>query len=75
VASSDQTVNITNSLSSGSYVTYVEIDGSVAKNASGQPIGELQGEAIINNATGYTVNAYIDPNGKRFYSSLPVASN
>jgi hypothetical protein len=56
-------------------VTYVEIDGPVAKNASGQPVGELQGEAIINNATGYTVNAYIDPNGKRFYSSLPVASN
>jgi hypothetical protein len=75
VASSDQTVNITNNLSNGSYVTYVEIDGPVAKNASGQPVGELQGEAIINNATGYTVNAYIDPNGKRFYSSLPVASN
>lgn len=75
VPSSDQTVNITNNLQNGAYVTYVEIDGSVAKNALGQPIGTLQGAAIINNATGYTVNAYIDPNGKRFYSSFPVAKN
>ena len=75
VASSDQTVNITNNLQNGAYVTYVEIDGSVAKNASGQPIGILQGVAITNNATGHTVYAYVDPNGKRFYSSFPVANN
>jgi hypothetical protein len=73
VASLDQTVNISNNLLSGAYVTYVEIDGPVAKNALGLPIGILQGLAIINSATGHIVNAYLDPNGKRFYSSLPVA--
>ena len=36
VPSSDQTVNITNNLKDGAYVTYVEIDGPVAKNALGQ---------------------------------------
>jgi hypothetical protein len=75
VASSDQTVNITNHLANGAYVTYVEIDGAVAKNASGQPIGALQGVAITNNATGYKVYAYVDPNGKRFYASFPAANN
>jgi hypothetical protein len=75
VASSDQTVNVTNHLKDGAYVTYVEIDGPVAKNAFGQPIGVLQGAAIINNATQYTVNAYVDPDGKRFYSSFPVSNN
>lgn len=75
VASSDQTVTITNNILSGAYVTYVEIDGPVAKNALGLPIGVLQGVAITNNATGYKINAYVDPNGKRFYSSLPVAKN
>jgi hypothetical protein len=75
VASSDQTVNVTNHLRDGAYVTYVEIDGPVARNALGQPIGVLQGAAIINNATQYTVNAYVDPDGKRFYSSFPVSNN
>lgn len=74
-SSSDQTINITNSMQGGAYVTYVEIDGPVAKNQLGQPIGQLQGVAIINNATGYTVNAYIDPAGKRFYSSFLVTNN
>ena len=36
VPSSDQTVNITNNLKDGAYVTYVEIDGPVAKNSLGQ---------------------------------------
>jgi hypothetical protein len=75
VPSSDQTINITNNIKNGFYVTYVEIDGSVAKNKLGQPIGKLLGAAIINNATGYKVNAYIDPTGKRFYSSFPVKKN
>ena len=75
VPSSGQTINITNNIEVGAYVTYVEIDGPVAKNVLGQPIGQLQGAAIINNATGYTVNAYIDPTGKRFYSSFPAANN
>lgn len=75
VGSSDQTINITNNIINGAYVTYVEIDGPVSRNNLGQPIGRLQGPAVINNATGYTVNAYIDPNGKRFYTSFPVAGN
>ena len=75
VGSSDQTVSITNNISNGAYVTYVEIDGPVAKNNVGLPIGRLLGPAVINNATGYTVNAFIDPNGKRFYTSFPVAGN
>jgi hypothetical protein len=75
VPSSDHTVGITNTIQTGGYVTYVEIDGPVVKNTLGQPLGILQGPAIINNATGYTVNAYLDPNGKRFYASFPVAKN
>jgi hypothetical protein len=75
VKSSDQTVTITNNIKNGAYITYVEIDGPVAKNAVGQPIGILQGAAIINNATKYTVNAYVDPNGKRFYSSFPITKD
>ena len=74
VPSSDQTVAITNNIQNGAYVAYVEIDGPVAKNALGQPIGTLQGAAVINNATGFTINAYVDPNGKRFYASFPVAN-
>jgi hypothetical protein len=74
VPSSDQTVAITNNIQNGAYVAYIEIDGPVAKNAQGQPIGVLQGVAVINNATGFTINAFIDPNGKRFYASFPVAN-
>lgn len=74
VPSSDQTVTITNNIQNGGYVAYIEIDGPVAKNAQGQPIGTLQGVAVINNATGFTINAYVDPNGKRFYASFPVAN-
>lgn len=75
VASSDQTVKITNNIIGGAYVTYVEIDGPVTKNALGQPIGLLQGVAVTNSASGYKINAYVDPTGKRFYSSLPVDKN
>lgn len=74
VGSSDQTVSITNSIHNGAYVAYIEIDGPVLKNALGQPVGTLQGAAVINNATGFTINAYLDPNGKRFYASFPVAN-
>ena len=73
MASSDQTVAITNNIKHGAYVAFIEIDGPVAKNASGQPIGTRQGAAVINNATGFTINSYVDPNGKRFYASFPVA--
>lgn len=74
VGSSDQTVSITNNIHNGAYVAYIEIDGPVLKNLLGQPVGALQGAAVINNATGFTINAYLDPNGKRFYASFPVAN-
>ncbi len=75
VGSSDHTVAVTNDIQRGAYVAYIEIDGPVAKNAQGQPIGTLQGAAVTNNATGFTINAYLDPNGKRFFASFPVADN
>jgi hypothetical protein len=74
VGSSDQTVAITNNLAHGAYVAYIEIDGPVTKNAKGQPIGTLQGVAVTNNATGFTIKAYVDRDGRRFYASFPVAS-
>ena len=74
VASSDQTVNITNNMKNGAYVAYIEIDGPVVKNALDQPVGSFQGIAVINNATGFTISAYVDPKGKRFYASFPVAN-
>jgi hypothetical protein len=75
VPSSDQTVNITNNLSTGNYVTYVTIGCVPTLDSSGQPTGTLQGPAVINNATGYTVNAYIDTNNCTFYSSFPVINS
>ena len=74
VGSLDHTVSITNNLRNGAYVAYIEIDGPVTKNALGQPIGILQGVAVINNATEFIINAYVDPNGKRFFASFPVVS-
>lgn len=74
VASSNHTVNIGNNLRTGNYVSYVTIGCSPTLNANGQPIGTLQGAAVINNATGYTVNQYIDASNCTFYASFPVAS-
>lgn len=68
----DQTVSITNNIGNGAYVAFIEIDGSVVKNVLGQPIGTLQGPADINNATSFTINAYVDPTRKRFFVSFPA---
>ena len=74
VPSSDHTVSITNNLRTGNYVSYVTIGCSPTLNANGQPIGVLQGVAVTNNATCYTVNQYISANNCTFYASFPVAS-
>ena len=74
VPSSDHSVSVTNSLSTGNFVSYVTIGCSPTLNAKGQPIGTFQGVAVINNATGYNVNQYIDSNNCIFYASFPVSS-
>lgn len=71
VASSDQTIKITNDFQDSSFVSYVEIDGPVAKDAvSGQPIGTLVGLAVHDTSINHRIYQYVDPTGKRFYSSL-----
>jgi Ca2+-binding RTX toxin-like protein len=70
VASSDQTIEITNDFQDSSFVSYIEIDGPVAKDAvSGQPIGTLIGLAVHDSSINHTIYQYIDPTGKRFYAS------
>ena len=74
VPSSDHSVSVTNSLSTGNFVSYVTIGCSPTLNAKGQPMGTFQGVAVTNNATGYKVNQYIDSNNCIFYASFPVSS-
>ena len=74
VPSSDQTISISNNMSTGNYVTYVTIGCVPTLDSRGQPTGKLQGVAVTNNATGYTVNEYIDANNCTFYSSFPVTN-
>ena len=70
VASSDQTIEITNDFQDSSFVSYIEIDGPVAKDAvSGQPIGTLMGLAVHDSSINHTIYQYVDPTGKRFYAS------
>jgi Ca2+-binding RTX toxin-like protein len=70
VASSDQTIEITNDFQDSSFVSYIEIDGPVAKDAvSGQPIGTLIGLAVHDSSINHTIYQYVDPTGKRFYAS------
>ncbi|VCU71096.1 hypothetical protein PIGHUM_03176 [Pigmentiphaga humi] len=74
VPSQDHGVAVTDDLAAASFVSYVEIDGAVARDpATGQPQGRLLGAAITDTKTGYTVNAYEDPAGKRFFASFPVS--
>ena len=64
---------MTNDLAGSMFVSYVEVDGAVARDpASGQPVGRLLGPAVIDTRTGYTVKAYVDPVGRRFFASIPV---
>lgn len=73
VPSQDHGVAVTDDLAAASFVSYVEIDGAVARDpVTGQPRGRLLGPAITDTKTGYTVNAYEDPDGKRFFASFPV---
>jgi len=75
VPSENHGAAVADDMAGASFVSYAEIDGPVARDpASGQPRGRLLGAAIIDNKTGYTVNAYEDPDGKRFYASFPVSS-
>lgn len=78
VPSADQTVAITHSSGQSgdvaNLVTYVEVDGAVVRNSmTGQPIGADWGLAVYDTATGHTVNQYVDPTGKLFYSSFAVS--
>ena len=74
VPSQDHSVPVSNDMAAASFVSYAEIDGPVARDpATGQPLGKLLGTAIIDTKTGYSVLAYEDPDGKRFYASFPVS--
>lgn len=74
VPSSDQTAQITHDLDDGAFVSYVEVDGSVARNLlTGQPIGADWGLAVDDLSTGHQIHQYIDPDGKIFYASFDVS--
>lgn len=74
VPSSDQTVAITHDFDAGAFVSYVEVDGPVARNSlTGQPIGANWGLAVDDLSTGHQINQYIDPDGKIFYASFAVS--
>jgi len=74
VPSQDHSVAVTDDLAGAALVSYAEIDGAVARDpVTGQPQGRLLGPAITDTRTGYTVNAYEDPTGKRFFASFPVS--
>ncbi|HOB49680.1 MAG TPA: hypothetical protein PKK01_10260 [Mycobacterium sp.] len=71
VPSSDHSVAVTNDLDGGQVVTFVEVDGSVQRNpVTGQPVGTLLGLAVEDVVTGRQINAYLDPQGRRFYASF-----
>ncbi len=71
VPSTDQTVAVTNDLDASRVATFVEVDGTVARNPlTGQPIGTLLGLAIEDIVTGQRINAYLDPQGRLFYASF-----
>ena len=74
VPSSYQEVEVTNDMDTLSYVTYVEVNGTVTKNAQGQPIGKSLGPAVVNKRTGYVISAYMDDKSRLFYASFPVQS-
>ena len=74
VPSSDQTVAITHDFDNGAFVSYVEVDGPVVRNAlTGQPIGANWGLAVDDLSTGHQIHQYRDPDGKIFYASFAVS--
>lgn len=73
VASQDHRVALIGDLAGAALVSYVEIDGDVVRHpVTAQPVGRLLGPAVIDTRTGYSVKAYVDPAGRRFFASFPV---
>ena len=71
VPSTDHRIAVTNDLGGSQVVTFVEVDGAVARNpVTGQPIGTLLGVAVEDIVTGQRINAYLDPQGRLFYASF-----
>ena len=76
VPSQDHTVPITLDLDGAMTSTYVEIDGPVLRNPWNlQPIGALLGTAIHDTTSGQTIDAYQDPDGRRFYASFVASTD
>lgn len=76
VPSQDHTVPITLDLDGAMTSTYVEIDGPVLRNPWDLlPVGSLLGKAIHDKTSGQKINAYLDPEGQRFYASFAPSSN
>jgi hypothetical protein len=74
VPSTYHAVPVENDIVAASYVTYVEVNGTVARGPNGQPVGRLLGPAVISRRTGYTISAYMDAQSHLFYASFPVQS-
>lgn len=56
--------------------TYVEVDGKVLRNPWNlQPVGTLLGLAVKDTLSGQEINAYVDPDGRCFYSSFSPSSD
>lgn len=76
VASEDHTTPITIDLDGSMQATYVEVDGEVLRNPWNlQPVGTLLGLAVKDTLSGQEINAYVDPDGRRFYSSFSPSSD
>ena len=76
VASEDHTTPITLDLDGAMQATYVEVDGEVLRNPWNlQPVGTLLGLAVKDTLSVQEINAYVDPDGRRFYSSFSPSSD
>lgn len=74
VPSSAQTVAITHDQNSAGFVSFIEVDGSVARDPmTGQPIGSYRGLAVSDTSTGHEIYKYLDPDEKVFYASFEVS--
>lgn len=73
VASTGHSVAIDQDFSPASFVSFVEVDGAVVRNAQGQPVGAHRGLAVTDSATGHQIHQYLDPNNKVFYASFEVS--
>jgi len=76
VASQDHTVPITLDLDGAMTATFVEIDGAVLRNPwTLLPVGTLLGLAVKDTTSGQEINAYSDPQGRRFYTSFDPSAD